>query len=154
MKKVLFVCLGNICRSPLAEGIAKNIALEMNLDKGVFFDSCGTSNYHIGGQPDSRTVGNAKKNGLILNHKARQFEIIDFERFDYILTMDSSNKKNIIKLDKNDVFRNKISLMREFDPEQTHIDVPDPYFGGDQGFQNVYDILNRSVRNFIEKELA
>lgn len=152
MKKVLFVCLGNICRSPLAEGLANKIAQELNTED-VLFDSCGTGNYHIGEQPDARTVENAKSNGLILNHKARQFDKKDFRDFDYILVMDQSNLNNLKKLDMTNQFGEKLSLMRDYDDLEPGADVPDPYFGGERGFQEVYDILNRSVKNFISKEL-
>lgn len=153
MKKVLFVCLGNICRSPLAEGLAKKVAADLNVED-VYFDSCGTSNYHIGDQPDARTVANAKENGLILNHKARQFEKKDFREFDYILAMDNSNLGNIKILDMTNEFGDKVGLMRDYDDEAPGADVPDPYFGGPKGFQNVYDILERSVTKFIKQELT
>lgn len=153
MKKVLFVCLGNICRSPLAKELAKKIAKENGLADSVFFDSCGTSDYHIGEQPDQRTVDNARQNGLIINHRARQFENSDFREFDYILAMDSANLSNIMKLDQTNEFGAKVYLMRDFDPEFPGEDVPDPYFGGSQGFQHVFDILTRSVSHFIDTEL-
>ena len=153
MKKVLFVCLGNICRSPLAEGLAKKIAGEMGISDEVEFDSCGTSNYHIGEQPDRRTVENANNNGLQLNHKGRQFDRADFREFDYILAMDSANLANIKKLDQTNEFDDKVFLMRDFDPDFPGEDVPDPYFGGSEGFQNVFDILNRSVEHFIKTKL-
>ena len=153
MKKVLFVCLGNICRSPLAEGLAKKIADNMGISDTVEFDSCGTSNYHIGEQPDRRTVENAKSNGLQLNHKGRQFDRADFREFDYILAMDSANLTNIKKLDQTNEFDDKVFLMRDFDPDFPGEDVPDPYFGGSEGFQNVFDILNRSVEHFIKTKL-
>ncbi len=153
MKKVLFVCLGNICRSPLAEGLAKHIAKEKGISDHVHFDSCGTSQYHIGDQPDERTVENTANNGIKLDHQARQFEKKDFRDFDYILAMDSNNLSNIKILDQADQFGDKLFLMRDFDPENSGGDVPDPYFGGEAGFQNVYDILNRSVENFIDTEL-
>ena len=153
MKKVLFVCLGNICRSPLAEGLAKKIADDMEISDNVSFDSCGTSNYHIGEQPDRRTIENAKKNGLHLNHKGRQFDRADFREFDFILAMDSANMSNIKKLDQTNEFDDKLFLMRDFDPDFPGEDVPDPYFGGPDGFQNVYDILDRSVKHFIKTKL-
>lgn len=154
MKKVLFVCLGNICRSPLAEGLANKIAKKNGISDKVYFDSCGTSKYHIGEQPDERTIRNAADNGVKLDHKARQFEKKDFRDFDYILAMDSANLSNIKILDQADQFGDKLYLMRDFDPDNPGADVPDPYFGGEQGFQNVYDILERSVNNFIETELT
>ncbi len=154
MQRVLFVCLGNICRSPLAEGLANKVAEELGLENLVEFDSCGTSSYHIGQQPDERTLINAKKNGLELNHNARQFEKADFREFDFIIAMDAANKSNIQKLDQTGEFDDKLFLMRDFDPKSPGADVPDPYFGGEQGFQNVFEILDRSVRNFIEKTLV
>lgn len=153
MKKILFVCLGNICRSPLAEGLANKIAKESGLEQKVVFDSCGTGAYHIGEQPDPRTMANAKSNGLIIKHQARQFDKSDFREFDYILAMDQDNLANIKKIDQTSAFEDKLFLMRDFDSLSPGADVPDPYFGGSEGFQNVYDILERSINEFMNKKL-
>lgn len=149
MIKVLFVCLGNICRSPLAEGIMRQKIKERNLESQISVDSCGTSKYHIGEQPDPRTVDNAKQHNIHLNHQARQFHKEDFRKFDYILAMDSANMHLIKRLDQTHEFENKLALMRSYDPEQPNSDVPDPYFGGEDGFEEVYKILNRSVDEFL-----
>jgi protein-tyrosine phosphatase len=150
MKKiqVLFVCLGNICRSPLAEAIFKDKIKKKGLDKFIEADSCGTSNYHIGGSPDPRTITNAGKNGITINHCGRQLSVEDLEKFDFILAMDKSNYDNILRLPNSKAFAHKVSLMREFDPVQKG-EVPDPYHGGEQGFQDVFDILDRSMEEFI-----
>lgn len=150
MIKVLFVCLGNICRSPLAQGILEKKIKEKGLSDKIQVDSSGTSKYHIGEPPDSRTLANAKENDLILDHQARQFGKKDFRDFDYILAMDAANLENIQKLDQTKEFEDKVMLMRVFDDQAKNADVPDPYFGGEEGFQNVYDILERSVSNFLD----
>lgn len=146
--KVLFVCLGNICRSPLAEGIMSHRITEAGLADKIEVDSCGTSNYHIGDKPDVRTRTNAKKNGISLNHLGRQLTEMDLEEFDFILAMDRSNHQNIMRLKNASKHISKIKLMREFDPAQGD-EVPDPYYGGEQGFQEVFEILDRSVEGFI-----
>lgn len=146
--KVLFVCLGNICRSPLAEGIMKSKIESAGFADVLTVDSCGTSNYHIGDKPDARTRTNARMNGVELSHLGRQLTIEDLEEFDYILAMDRSNYHNILKLSSAEKYSFKIKLMREFDPEPGD-EVPDPYYGGEQGFQDVFDILDRSVDGFI-----
>jgi protein-tyrosine phosphatase len=151
MKKVrvLFVCLGNICRSPLAEAIFKEKVKKAGLEKWIEADSCGTSNYHIGGSPDPRTIANATKNGITIDHCGRQLCIDDLETFDFILAMDKSNYKNILAITENHAHKQKVMLMREFDPIEKGGEVPDPYYGGEQGFQHVYDILDRSMENFL-----
>lgn len=150
MIKVLFVCLGNICRSPLAEGIFKHYVIKEGLESKIACDSAGTSSYHLGENPDSRTIRNARKNGIELDHKARQFKYSDFENFDYILAMDNSNLQNVLKLKPASDDKSKIFLMRDFDDEaEGYKEVPDPYFGGDEGFQEVFEILERSNRNFL-----
>ncbi len=146
--KVLFVCLGNICRSPLAEAVFKHKIKERGLDDRIDADSCGTSNYHIGDPPDSRTLANAKRNGIEIDHCGRQFSTDDFETFDYILAMDRSNYVNLIRQANTDKDRSKVQLMRDYDPYGEG-EVPDPYYGGERGFQEVFEILDRSMDKFI-----
>ena len=152
--KVLFVCLGNICRSPLAEAIFKHKIKEKGLEKFIEADSCGTANYHVGHLPDSRTLANALKNGVTLNHFGRQLCTNDLDNFDFIFAMDATNHTNILRLKNASNHTQKIALMRDFDPINKG-EVPDPYHGDELDFQNVFDILNRTMDNFIihlEKE--
>ena len=142
------VCLGNICRSPLAEGILKS-----KLPKNNFFiDSAGTSNYHIGEQPDKRSVEIAKKFNIdISQQKARQFNLSDFDNFDYIYAMDSNNYGNIINLGRNTEDKSKVKLiLNELNNDLT-VDVPDPYYGGKQGFENVYLLLDKACTTITTK---
>ncbi len=139
MIKIVMVCLGNICRSPLAEGILKS-----KLPKNIFFiDSAGTGNYHIGEQPDNRSITIAKKKGIDLtDQRARQFVTSDFDTFDYIYAMDSSNFNNIINLARNTEDVAKVKLILDELNDSSIVDVPDPYFSGKQGFENVYQLLD------------
>lgn len=142
------VCLGNICRSPLAEGILKS-----KLPKENFIvDSAGTSNYHIGDAPDIRSIEVAKKYGVdITSQKGRQFTVKDFDEFDYIYVMDESNYKNVIHLARNTSDKNKVSLiLNEIYNNQNH-SVPDPYYGGKQGFENVYKMLDEACNIIASK---
>tara|TARA_R110002049_G_scaffold306635_1_gene505469 strand:- start:45375 stop:45830 length:456 start_codon:yes stop_codon:yes gene_type:complete len=148
MTKILMVCLGNICRSPLAEGILKS-----KLPNNLFFvDSAGTANYHIGNAPDKRSVAIAKKQGLDISHlKGRQFSVSDFDRFDLIYVMDASNYDNVIKLAKNDVDIAKVNfILNEIYPNQNY-DVPDPYYGGNKGFKTVYKMLDEACDSISRK---
>ncbi len=147
MIKVLFVCLGNICRSPLAEAIFNHKTRKYGLDGFFEADSCGTANYHIGDSPDHRTIKNASKNGVEINHVGRQLHPSDLEKFDLILAMDQNNLSNILKLGNADNFKNKIRLMREYDSVLG--DVPDPYYGTEKDFQEVFEILDRSIERLI-----
>jgi protein-tyrosine phosphatase len=149
--KVLFVCLGNICRSPLAKGLFQQKIEQGKLTAKIMCDSCGTSDYHIGEQPDHRTIKNAARNGLILNHQARQFIEDDFYQFDYIIAMDSSNFGNILSMTNNPNLQSKAHKMRDFDtPDFKGTNVPDPYFGGERGFQEVFEILDRCTQKLME----
>ena len=143
------VCLGNICRSPLAEGILKS-----KLPENIFFvDSAGTANYHIGRQPDHRSIETAKKYGVdITNQRGRQFVVSDFDDFDYIYAMDSTNFNDIISLSRNINDASKIKLILDELTDVDTADVPDPYYGGSQGFENVYRILD-SACNIIANKL-
>lgn len=147
--KVLFVCLGNICRSPLAEAVFKNKINQKGWENLIAADSCGTSNYHIGDTPDQRTLANALKNGIKIDHCGRQLTVHDLENFDYIMAMDNSNYRNILLLLDNEQHTHKIRLMREFDPKGKG-EVPDPYYGGEKNFQEVFDILDRTMNEFLK----
>ena len=115
-----------------------------------YAESCGTANYHLGDQPDPRTIANASKNGTSINHVGRQFEAEDFKKFDLILTMDASNRMNLLKLPDGKNHQNKIRMMRSYDTVDRGADVPDPYTGGESDFQEVYDILRRSVSSLVD----
>jgi len=155
MKKILFVCLGNICRSPLAEGLMAEKIANSNLTGQFKIDSCGTADYHIGELPDERTRENALKNGLELKQRARQFDPSDFNKFDHILVMDNSNKMKVIGHAISEEHLQKVQLMRDFESEAQNQgkDVPDPYYGGTEGFQNVFDILDRCTDNLLNYHL-
>ncbi len=143
------VCLGNICRSPLAEGVLRQKIEEYNI-KNIEVDSCGTSNYHIGQAPDQRTQDNALQNGTNLSQlRARQFEVSDFDRFDKIYVMDSSNKSNVLELARNEADKNKVDLFLNIRYPNQNLQVPDPYFGGEQGFQNVYKLVDETCEALI-----
>jgi protein-tyrosine phosphatase len=148
MTKILMVCLGNICRSPLAEGI-----MQSKLTSKVFMvDSAGTAGYHIGACPDPRSIVVAKKHGLdISSQKCRQFEVADFDIFDHILVMDNSNYENVVKLARTPEDTLKVTLILEQLQANQKLEVPDPYYGGAHGFEEVYDLLNNACDAFIEK---
>ncbi len=149
MSKILMVCLGNICRSPLAEGILK--AKTNHLD--VVVDSAGTAAYHVGEQPDIRSIEIANKYGIDLtSQRARQFSVNDFDEFDKIYAMDSSNYANIISLARDERDRNKVDVILNESNPKSFQSVPDPYYGGENGFQNVYDMLDEAC-NIITQNL-
>ena len=149
-RRVLFVCLGNICRSPVAEGIFRHKVAARNLEHFFEADSCGTGNYHIGQQPDPRAVRNAQKNGVILDHRCRQLSTTDLAGFDHIIAMDSNNFRSILALEDAGVHREKIRLMRDWDTLSGQPDVPDPYYGDERDFQVVFEILDRCMDQFID----
>jgi len=139
--KILVVCLGNICRSPLAHGI-----LESKLPSEDFFiDSAGTASYHIGNQPDVRSIAIAKTNGIDISHqKARQYIEADFDRFDIIYAMEESNYTNIIALASSEDEKKKVRLILNENPNISDKNVPDPYYGGDSGSNYVFEILDKT----------
>ena len=151
--KICFVCLGNICRSPTAEGVFQHLVNKRGLHAYFFVDSAGTSAYHIGEPANSKSQWVANQQGVKLHSKARRFVAADLEEFDLILAMDSENYTNIKHLDRDGLFTEKIKMMREFDSQPDDKDVPDPYYGGMDGFQNVFDVLMRSSVNLLDELL-
>ena len=147
--KLCFVCLGNICRSPTAEGIFIHKVKNAKLEKYFYVDSSGTAAYHIGERADSRSQAVANKYGVHLPSIARRFECSDLEEFDLILAMDTTNLFHIKELDRSNRFSNKIKLMRTFDGIEGNENVPDPYYEGQQGFENVFQILDRSCNSLL-----
>jgi protein-tyrosine phosphatase len=139
--KLLFVCLGNICRSPSAENIMNHLIQEAALDNKITCDSAGTSGYHIGASPDRRMNSAAIKRGIELQGKARKLTPLDLERFDLILAMDRENYQDILYLDREGKFEDKIHLMCDFATQKADKEVPDPYYGVQDGFEYVIDLL-------------
>lgn len=147
MQRILVVCLGNICRSPMAEGILKQLVKERGLIQSIELDSAGTGAYHIGSNPDNRAQEVCLSKGITLDHKARQVNRFDFDAFDYIIAMDSSNYDALKKIAPH----HRLYMMRAFDPlAQSDLNVPDPYYGGIQGFHEVYEMLHRSGNGLLD----
>ena len=145
--KILMVCLGNICRSPLAEGILSLKGKHLNLE----VDSAGTAAYHIGKQPDIRSIKIANKYTIDLNkQRARQFSRADFDKFDIIYAMDTNNYAHLISLASTETERNKIRMiLNEINPK-AYQSVPDPYYGGENGFQDIYNMLDKACDKIIQ----
>lgn len=149
--KICFVCLGNICRSPTAEGVFQHLVNTRGLQQYFYVDSAGTSAYHIGEPANSKSKQTAGEHGIELNSRARRFERGDLEEFDLILAMDDENYQNLLQLDSSGNGRGKIKKLRDFDPKPEDGNVPDPYYGGMAGFENVYRIVFRSCESLLSR---
>ena len=149
-QRVLFVCLGNICRSPLAEGIMLHINQTRQLNWQI--DSAGTANYHVNEAPDRRTIANAKKNGIDLSDlRARQFRAEDFDAFDHILVMDQNNLKNVLALARHEAHRRKVNLFLDLAIDGNLQEVPDPYYGTEKDFEAVFQLVKKACDALVTK---
>ena len=151
---VLFVCLGNICRSPLAEGVFRHILDQEGVSDRFRVDSAGTGGWHVGESPDHRSVRSAATHGVILTGHSRQIQPEDFQSFDYIVAMDQSNLSHLQRYREGVGGGAALYLLREFDPEGgPGAEVPDPYYGGPNGFEEVYEMVERSCRELLHHVL-
>ena len=145
MKRVLFVCLGNICRSPTAEGVMRRLIEENGLEDEIEIDSAGTGGWHVGAPPDRRAAEAAARRGTTLTGAARRFDpTTDFDRFDLILAMDAENRRDLLALAPDDAAREKVRMFLPGDR-----DVPDPYYGGERGFEHVLDLVDAATRGLL-----
>jgi protein-tyrosine phosphatase len=151
--KVLFVCLGNICRSPTAEGVMRALVAEAGLDQSIELESAGTGSWHVGSPPDARAAEVALARGMPLDGRARQVAPADFQRFDLLVAMDRANRRELLSLCDGPDERAKVRLLREFDPAGggEELDVPDPYYGADGGFEEVFDLVEAACAGLIEQ---
>jgi protein-tyrosine phosphatase len=149
MIRILFVCLGNICRSPLAEGVFKEYLKYNNLNNSILCDSAGTAGYHIGSKPDKRSIKIAEDHGIILEHLGRKLSGSDFDAFDFIVAMDQNNYRDIMNLKKQVSGKAKVLMFRDFDPDGKG-DVPDPYHGTMDDFEMVYQMCLRTSKNLSD----
>ena len=149
MTKVLFVCLGNICRSPTADGIFRQLVAREKLEQKIIVDSAGTGDWHIGKAPDSRTVAAARQRGYDLSIlRARQVNAQDFTEFDYVLAMDKSNLRDLQRI-KPSTYTGHLGLFLEFGARGDYREVPDPYYGGHDGFQLVLDLVEDAAQGLL-----
>lgn len=151
MKKILFVCLGNICRSPMAEAIFKDLVERENLSDKFVVDSAGTANYHIGRNPDPRTIQVCQENLVKIKHLGQQINVKDLSYYDYIIAMDLQNLSNIKKIAETKEQVNKIHLMRDFSEPHQNLIVPDPYYGNMEDFKEVFYILTKSCKALFDQ---
>ncbi len=151
-RRILFVCLGNIVRSPLAEALFRHHAHRRGVAERYQVDSAGTGGWHVGEGPDPRMQRVAARHGLHYDHRARQFQPQDFERFDLILVMDHDNWAHLMALaGANPAYQRKIRFLRAFDPQGgPRAEVPDPYYGGLEGFEQVYRVIDRAVQGLLD----
>jgi protein-tyrosine phosphatase len=158
MIKVCFVCLGNICRSPTAEAVMKHLVRAADLTRAIQIESAGTGDWHVGEPRDRRSQATAAARGVPLSGRAQQFTAADFARFDHVIAMDRSNLDNLLKMAGNEEARAKVRLLRDFEDENPadvaaatadNDDVPDPYYGGAHGFEDVFDICQAACTGFL-----
>lgn len=142
MIRVMFVCLGNICRSPLAEAVFNNKIAQSNLSEKVYVESCGTAAYHVGEQPDPRTINVAHNHGIAIHHKAQQLKKEHFVGYDYLIFMDESNVSNAAKITPTNA-KSIVFKLRDFDSINKGADVADPWFGEEDGFEECYQVVDR-----------
>ena len=152
MTKLLFVCMGNICRSPTAEGVMRHLLREQGLEDEVQIDSAGTGGWHVGAPPDERATEAARRRGIALDGAARQVRPSDFEDYDLLLAADRENVAHLRAIAPDENARSKVRLLREFDPDSrgaADLDVPDPYYGGPGGFEEVLDLVEAACRGLL-----
>jgi len=151
MIRVCMVCLGNICRSPTAEAAMRHLVAAEGLAKAISIESAGTGSWHVGEPPDERAQEAGRRRGIVVEGEARQFRARDFERFDLVIAMDLTNRDSLVKLAPNEQARAKVHLLRSFDPASARdLDVPDPYYGGRDGFDRVFDICEAGCRGLLD----
>ncbi|HTA90194.1 MAG TPA: low molecular weight protein-tyrosine-phosphatase [Polyangiaceae bacterium] len=152
MISVCFVCLGNICRSPTAEGVFRHLVAEAGLERAIEIDSAGTAGYHAGDPPDDRARAAGKRAGIAIGGRARQFLAKDFARFEYVIAMDSSNLEDLTRLARSADVARKIRLLRAFDPAApAGAPIPDPYYGADSGFDDVLALCLVACRHLLRE---
>ncbi len=152
--RLLFVCLGNICRSPTAEGVMRSILADEGLADRVEVESAGTGAWHVGSAPDRRATAAAAAQGVILEGEARRVAPADFERFDLLLAMDSENLRDLQEIAPTPAARERVRLLRSFDPDSEatgDLDVPDPYYGGEDGFADVFELVRAACHGLAEE---
>jgi len=152
--KILFVCMGNICRSPTAEGVMRSLVREQGLEDRIEVASAGTGGWHAGEPPDARATAAARRRGIALDGAARQVRPEDFEDFDLLIAMDRENLRGLLAIAPDEDAAAKVHLLREFDPASAgapDLDVPDPYYGGDRGFDTVLDLVQAACRGLLEE---
>ena len=149
--EISFVCLGNICRSPLAQGVFQDLVNQKKLEQKIIVTSAGTGGWHIGNLPDERMRRTAQSKGIQLESRARQFQSADFNRFNLVLAMDHSNLARLEEIAPSNLSPEKLMLFRSFDPEcNGNQDVPDPYYGGAKGFEEVYSMVKRTCPPLLD----
>ena len=152
MTRILFVCLGNICRSPTAEGVMRALVAQAGLEHSIELDSAGTGAWHVDSPPDERATTAASTRGVALEGSARQVRTTDFKDFDLLIAMDSANLRDLRVLAHGDEERAKVRLLREFDPVSAgagDVDVPDPYYGAGDGFAKVFDLVHAACEGLL-----
>jgi protein-tyrosine phosphatase len=152
--RILFVCMGNICRSPTAEGVMRGLVRDAGLEDRIELDSAGTGGWHAGAPPDSRATRAARRRGVVLDGAARQVTAADFDRFDLLVAMDRDNLRDLQALAPGPEARDRVRLLREFDPAAVaagDLDVPDPYYGGPDGFDRVLDLVEAGCRGLLDE---
>jgi low molecular weight protein-tyrosine phosphatase len=155
--RILFVCTGNICRSPTAEGVMRSLLRAEGLDDRIELDSAGTGPWHAGEPPDGRATDAARTRGIVLDGVARQVRLGDFGAFDLLLALDREHERDLLALAPDDDARAKVRLLREFDPASVatgDLDVPDPYYGGARGFEHVLELVEAACRGLLAEVRA